>query len=76
MSLERKDVRFKLDHDVHAALAVIADADGMDIGELVERWVKAECARRVHAATLIHNGCARLGITGNSRERSTNGGLA
>lgn len=28
MSLERKDVRLKLDHDIHAAAKAIADTEG------------------------------------------------
>jgi hypothetical protein len=68
MSLDRKDVRFKVDHDTHAALAAIAEADGVDIAELVERWVSAEVTRRVHAATLIHDRVARLGKAGTRRD--------
>lgn len=70
MALERKDVRFKLEADTHVALSAIAEADGLDLGELVERWVTAETVRRVHAATLIHERVARWGKTGISREHA------
>lgn len=36
MSLERKDVRFKLAPDVHGALTVLAECAQVDIGEFCE----------------------------------------
>lgn len=68
MSLERKDVRFKLDHDQHKALGVLAQADDLDIAEWVEAVVRSEIRRRVHAATLVVDGTAGLGISGIRRE--------
>lgn len=68
MSLERKDVRAKLDPDTHAALVVLAEIDQLDIGEFVERELVRVINERVHAATVIAERCARLGISGNRRE--------
>jgi hypothetical protein len=68
MSLERKDVRFKLAADVHGALAVLAECAQVDIGEFVEVVVQREVLRRVHEASVISERAARLGITGNGRE--------
>lgn len=68
MSLERKDVRAKLDPDMHAALKAIAEAEGLDDGEWIESVLVPEIKRRVHAATVIAERTARLGISGNARE--------
>jgi hypothetical protein len=70
LSLERKDVRAKLDANWHAALAVVAEADNKDIGEWMESVIVAELRRRVDEATLIASRVARLGISGKSRESS------
>ena len=68
MSLERKDIRAKLDPDTHAALQVLCEVDQLDIGEFIERELVRVIYQRVHAATLIADRTSRLGITGNSRE--------
>lgn len=68
MSLERKDIRAKLDPDMHAALVIIADAEHCDIGEFVERELKRIIRDRVHAATVIAEETAGLGIIGRQRE--------
>lgn len=68
MSLDRKDVRIKLDPDQHAALTVVADVDHLDIGEWVERVVRRELARRVHESNVIATRTAGLGISGKNRE--------
>ena len=68
MSLDRKDVRAKLDPDAHTALGILAEVDGLDIGEFIERELLRVIHERVHAATLIAERTARLGITGIARE--------
>lgn len=68
MSLDRKDIRAKLHPDVHAAMAIICEADRLDHGEWIEALIEREVRRRVHEATVIAQGCARLGMSGNSRE--------
>lgn len=70
MSLERKDVRFKLHPDMHQALTVLAETAQVDIGEFCEMLVQREVVRRVHEASVIHERTARLGITGIGRESS------
>ena len=76
MSLERKDIRAKLDPDMHAAMTVLAEIDQIDLGEFIERVVSAEVKRRVHDATLIAERVACLGITGNRRESQGKTGRA
>lgn len=68
MALERKDVRFKLDPEQHQALTVLADVDGVDIGEWVEGVVWREVERRVHVAKVIASRTARLGKSGKNRD--------
>ena len=68
MALDRKDIRAKLDPDMHAALSVLCDVDGCDLGEFIEREIVRVVLKRCHAASVIAERTARLGITGNSRE--------
>lgn len=74
MSLERKDVRFKLHPDMHQALTVLAETAEVDIGEFCEMLIQREVVRRVHEASLIHERTARLGISGIGRESSGGAG--
>jgi hypothetical protein len=74
MSLERKDVRFKLQPDMHQALTVLAECAQIDIGEFVELLVQREVVRRCHEASVIAEKTARLGITGIGRESQGNAG--
>ncbi len=64
MSLERKDVRFKLQPDTHQGLSVLADVAGMDIAEWCEAVISKEVAKQVHEASVIHERTSRLGISG------------
>lgn len=62
MSIERKDVRIKLDHGIHESLKVLAEVDSKDLSELVESLVIEYVDRRVRAATVITSRLARRGI--------------
>jgi hypothetical protein len=66
--LERKDLRLKLDPDVHAALVALADVKRLELAEFAEQIVAADVRRRVHEATLIAQKTACLGFVGNRRE--------
>jgi hypothetical protein len=68
MALERKDVRAKLDADMHTALTVLCEVDGVDLGEFIEMELVRVIQKRCHAASVIAERTARLGITGNGRE--------
>lgn len=76
MALERKDIRAKLDPDMHAALSVLCDVDGCDLGEFIEREIVRVVLKRCHAASVIAERTARLGINGNVRESSGVAGKA
>jgi hypothetical protein len=66
MSLERKDVRLKLDADDHAGLQLLAEAEDMEMGAGAEALLRREIRRRVHAAMVLAKKAERLGIAGNA----------
>jgi hypothetical protein len=66
MSIERKDVRLKMDDEDHAGLAVLARAHGIELGELAEQILRDEVRRRIHVATVIAEQARRLGISGHA----------
>ena len=66
MSLERKDLRIKLDPDDHTGLALLAECDGRDLAEWAERELVKVIRRRVHAAMVLAKKAERLGIAGNA----------
>lgn len=64
MSLERKDVRMKLDPDMHRAVSNLAERDRLEITEWVEKIVVAAVLQRAHAARLDAEATAHLGLSG------------
>lgn len=64
MSLERKDVRLKLDHDMHAAVVAIADALDMLPAEWVEQVIVGIVKKRVHEANVLINTLQSSGSLG------------
>lgn len=79
MSLDREDIRAKLDPEIHRALKAICDAEGVTISEFVERVLVPVIKRRVHEATLIVaavRGPGKTGNTGMGRETPHDHGVA
>ena len=72
MALERKDVRAKLDPADHAALVRIADADGVDIAELIERELLKYIRHELHRASVISGSPDVPGKTGIRRASTGN----
>lgn len=68
MSIERKDVRFKLSEVWHGALVAVAEADELDLAEFVEREIVRVVRDQVHTARLIADRAEALGIGGKIRE--------
>lgn len=68
MSLDRQDVRAKLDPDDHRALVRICDIDGLTIAEFVERIIVPVIRKRVHDANLLAKDFPDPGFSGNGRE--------
>ncbi len=68
MSLDRKDVRVKLDADWHAALAGVAEADQCDIGEWVENLIVRSLRERFDNASVLMAIAQRAGLSRRGRE--------
>jgi hypothetical protein len=68
MSLERKDVRAKLDGEPHAKLATICRRRGIEISEFVEAVVVAEVERIAHEAIGIADDLKKAGFSGTGRD--------
>lgn len=68
MALDPKDLRLKLDPDLHALLGACADLEGKGIAELGEEVIQAYVLRRVHEATVIADRVGHLGFSGKLRE--------
>lgn len=64
MSLERKDLRIKLDPDDHAALSLLAEADDKELAEMAEAILVRVVRRRLHAAMVMATKAQRLGLGG------------
>lgn len=69
MALERKDIRAKLDDDMHAALKAICDIDGVDMGVFIEQLLVPVIQKRVHDAMVLAEKLQRLGMSGSGRGR-------
>lgn len=68
MSLARKDVRAKLDHEIHEALVAICESDDIDIGAFIEAEIERIVRKRIHDAQTIAAKIPRLGKSGKSGE--------
>lgn len=68
MSLDRKDIRAKLDPDKHAQLRAICDIDGVDMGDFIEAALLPVIAKRVHDAIELADRLRVMGMPGNRRE--------
>ena len=63
MSLERRDVRFFLDDEVHKALRAICAASDQTLAEWVESLVEARVVREVHDAMMLADAFRDAGIS-------------
>jgi len=68
MALDRKDVRAKLDPDLHEVMKAIALSESMDDGEWIESVLVREIGKRMHGASVIHEAAQRVGRAGKIRE--------
>lgn len=69
MSLERKDVRSKLDPDWHEVLLRVAARDGLDVGEYVEQILLKALKKRLHNHSLDREFFADLTAAGKIGDR-------
>jgi hypothetical protein len=68
MSLERKDVRLKLDPELHGALSEICAIDGVEIGEFVEHLLIPVIRKRCADAIALSRALREAGFSGSGRE--------
>ncbi len=68
MSLDRQDIRAKLDAEDHRALVRICDVDGVTIAEFVEQLIVPVIRKRIHDANLLAVDFPLTGISGNDRD--------
>jgi hypothetical protein len=76
MSLDRKDIRAKLDPDKHAQLRAICEIDGIDMGDFIEAILVPVIEKRVHDAIELATRLQRAGIAENLREQPGKAGSA
>jgi len=65
MTLPRKDVRFKLDNDMHEALSILAEMDNVNFDKWVEAVICRAIRNRVSAANMLARRVERLSLSGN-----------
>jgi hypothetical protein len=68
MSLERKDVRAKLDPELHAALVEICALDGVEIAEFIESLLVPVIRKRCCDAIALAKTLERQGFSGREGE--------
>jgi hypothetical protein len=68
MAIPRKDVRALVEPDIHGALTVFAEIDGVTVAEYVEKLIAADISKRVRDATLAVDRLRELGISRRSPE--------
>lgn len=74
MALERKDIRAKLDDDMHTALKAICDLDGVDMGEYIELVLVPVIKKRCHDAMVLAERLQRAGFNGSGDASSGTAG--
>jgi hypothetical protein len=68
MALERKDVRAKLDPELHAALAEMCALDGVEIAEFIESLLVPVIRKRCSDAIALSRALQKTGFSGTDRE--------
>lgn len=65
MSLERRDVRFFLDDEVHKALKAICASSDVTLADFCESVIEARVVREVHDAMVLAETLREFGISRN-----------
>ena len=68
MSLERKDVRAKLDPELHSALDEICEQQGTTHADWIESVIAPVLRKRIMETLELAERFQRRGITGSNRE--------
>lgn len=69
MSLERQDVRAKVDPDVKRALKIYCDLKGLTEAEFLESLIEPVVRQFIHDSIEAADELRRQGIVGKNRER-------
>ena len=72
--LPRKDVRFKLDNDMHEALSIVAELANTNIDKWVERVICKAIRDQVTAANVLAKRAESLRLNGNRMEHESDHG--
>ena len=65
VSLPRQDLKVKVDAEVHEAFSAIAEYEGLQLNQLLERLIMSFCLREQHRQKVLGPKIARLRISGN-----------
>lgn len=64
MSLPRKDLRPYFDHDIHAAIKAISEAEGVEPSAWIEQVIVGVVNKRVHQASVVIESLKESGALG------------
>ena len=70
MSLERRDVRVKLDYEIHQALLRLCERTGMDPARYAEQILVRALKKKVHEAIINYDALKDTVLAGNIRDMS------
>lgn len=70
MSLDRQDVRARLDPELHAALVALCDIDGITVAEFIESLLAPVIQDRVRKIIEAYPRVASLGISATVCDKS------
>lgn len=65
MSLPREDLRLKMHAEDLARVKLVAEMEGVGLGEWAETVLASVAAKRIHTATVMADRARRAGLAGN-----------
>jgi hypothetical protein len=68
MSIERQKITSRFDFDMHGAIKVLAEIDGLTMEKWIERETCRAVQKRVHEANVLSASVARLKTSGSNGE--------
>jgi len=71
MSLEKKSIHVRIDHDMHGRLSVLADLDENEIAAQAAIFLEMMIMAKWHVVNVTAKKMTRLGLTGNYGDTAT-----